>query len=714
MTTYFVQDTEISSAADLRMTVTAEDFGANFLVTQLPTGSDATALDAFVTAVQQIGPTGLRWPGGTVTDSVFDFRDENATVVNGTQTITQHQFFAAAGQLHADVTLTLETRSAFGETQGAAQALADGTYGDRQVDGQYLTDMKAYITRSLADAAASGTNISLIELGNEFWGGGQMTATEYGRVARALLTVVDEALTEALPAGEARPGIAVQSLWAAGFMSPATTSAVYVHDGEVDNRAHAGWTQYLIPGQGTAYHQALTIADEITGRAGGGANLSALVTGLTDHYVPKGGLATVDGDAEAFLFKQFANLEQRLGFDYGALQRNVTEWGPNRFVDANHDGINDVEASNRGMPQAAMMVHMMYEMVTHGVTSADIWPLYFSQVNYTNLIGNSTYDVRVPGAALKLMSEVLIGTDPLFDFQQASGGGQLSVHGYSNAQELVLLTTNESDTVASDTTLDLGGVGSAALHGQLDDGAYFIASTRLNAVDSHGNPNSGAVTLNVYPVLSFTNGMMSSGHDIAQGDLAAWDLLRTEITFVSAANDRVVGRGGNDTINGLDGNDLLIGNGGQDAIVGGNGNDGLSGCQGNDRLFGQGGNDTIWGGAGDDILFGGPGKDLLIGGTGADSLTGGMGNDTLTGMAGADVFVFGDGFGKDVITDFRGAEGDRIDLSGLTRVDDVQSFADVQAHMQMVGDSVHLVFSTTEIVLDHIAMANLAASDFIF
>ncbi|MNG94199.1 Leukotoxin [compost metagenome] len=96
------------------------------------------------------------------------------------------------------------------------------------------------------------------------------------------------------------------------------------------------------------------------------------------------------------------------------------------------------------------------------------------------------------------------------------------------------------------------------------------------------------------------------------------------------------------------------------------GNDILNGGAGNDLLFGQGGDDTLDGGKGNDILIGGLGKDTLLGGEGNDILLGGKGDDTMTGGSGADTFVWKAGdTGKDVIKDFKVAEGDRIDLKDL-------------------------------------------------
>ncbi|WP_374577280.1 hypothetical protein [Phenylobacterium sp. J367] len=48
-------------------------------------------------------------------------------------------------------------------------------------------------------------------------------------------------------------------------------------------------------------------------------------------------------------------------------------------------------------------------------------------------------------------------------------------------------------------------------------------------------------------------------------------------------------------------------------------------------------------GAGNDFVYGADGRDTILGGDGADTLTGGSDNDQ---------FVFGNGFGNDVILDF--------------------------------------------------------------
>jgi VCBS repeat-containing protein len=92
---------------------------------------------------------------------------------------------------------------------------------------------------------------------------------------------------------------------------------------------------------------------------------------------------------------------------------------------------------------------------------------------------------------------------------------------------------------------------------------------------------------------------------------------------------------------------------GADIVLAGEGNDRLYGNNGADRLFGQGGDDRISGGSGEDLISGGAGNDLLYGETGADT------------------YVFGRGYGHDIIVDYaeNGVQRDSVRFTGLTPAD---------------------------------------------
>lgn len=104
------------------------------------------------------------------------------------------------------------------------------------------------------------------------------------------------------------------------------------------------------------------------------------------------------------------------------------------------------------------------------------------------------------------------------------------------------------------------------------------------------------------------------------------------------------------------------------ATVGTTGDDILNGTAAADIIYGQLGDDEIDGGGGNDTIFGGGDRDTLSGGIGNDILSGGADSDDLIGGAGADIFRYylvteSTLADSDKIKDFKGSEGDKIDLS---------------------------------------------------
>jgi Ca2+-binding RTX toxin-like protein len=99
------------------------------------------------------------------------------------------------------------------------------------------------------------------------------------------------------------------------------------------------------------------------------------------------------------------------------------------------------------------------------------------------------------------------------------------------------------------------------------------------------------------------------------------------------------------------------------------------GTESGDTLTGSAGNDHLEGNGGDDTLTGDLGNDILDGGTGSDSLDGGAGDDT---------YVFGLGYGQDIITDISGA--DIIKLGAGLTPENVQIWRDTSnLYLQITG-----------------------------
>lgn len=217
------------------------------------------------------------------------------------------------------------------------------------------------------------------------------------------------------------------------------------------------------------------------------------------------------------------------------------------------------------------------------------------------------------------------------------------------------------------------------------------------------------------------NGLMTDNIAIAYGvtienatggggdDIISGNSVGNTLTG-NAGDDRLDGRGGNDTMIGGTGDDTYVvdsrgdrvieahgagedtietsltsftlsdklienltftggastgtGNPGNNKLTGASDGDTLTGAAGDDTLSGEGGDDQLNAGSGDDYLKGGAGHDTLNAAAGHDTLEGGEGDDLLIGAAGNDRFVFGPGFGDDVVTGFQSGD-DTLDYSAM-------------------------------------------------
>ena len=151
-----------------------------------------------------------------------------------------------------------------------------------------------------------------------------------------------------------------------------------------------------------------------------------------------------------------------------------------------------------------------------------------------------------------------------------------------------------------------------------------------------------------------------------------------------------------------------------DNLYGDAGQDVLYGAQGADRLFGGSGDDGLWGGVDNDALFGGADNDTLRGEDGNDRLRGEAGDDTLIGGADADVFLFEDEFGADVITDFD--VFDALEFIDLSAVSAIVNWADlVSNHLSDTGSDVLIdAGADNTITLVGVDLGDLGSEDFIF
>ena len=228
----------------------------------------------------------------------------------------------------------------------------------------------------------------------------------------------------------------------------------------------------------------------------------------------------------------------------------------------------------------------------------------------------------------------------------------------------------------------VGGSGLSHLFGDAGNDTIDASNTHSQV---HGG--SGDDILSLTFLYASTSGSGAgvldggSGHDRLTLTLAGLDALTfncngqsltlpdgTRITGIEGFNLQAAR--GNDNLTSSNGSFGAI----ENILNGGAGNDTLHALGNGAALDGSFGADRLIGGAGNDLLNGGYGLegDTLLGGAGNDTLTGAYGRDSETGGLGADWFVLNAYYEtgitpttRDRITDFKSAEGDKIDLTAV-------------------------------------------------
>tara|TARA_E500000318_G_C3564656_1_gene215122 strand:- start:695 stop:1867 length:1173 start_codon:yes stop_codon:yes gene_type:complete len=317
-------------------------------------------------------------------------------------------------------------------------------------------------------------------------------------------------------------------------------------------------------------------------------------------------------------------------------------------------------------------------------TISDAFEVWDNGVDF-NFYGTSTFDQSFVYVGIKLVDSSS-ETSARTVFNDPDGDGQLGSRGEGTAS--IYLDLSYSDRA------DLDKIYEVLTH-EVGHVVGLADSTDPNSImypAQDGDPSLSESDKALVSALygKTTNSLASAIHGSEGADGINGTDDRDTIQ-AHAGNDLISGFRGTDLLFGQDGDDIIYGNHDIDLIDGGNGNDTLYGGQnsgppradaygnmrqqnevetinggsGNDLIYGNYGDDRIGGDSGNDTIFAGQNNDTLSGGWGDDLLFGNRGNDYHVGGAGADTFVFNAGDqAEDSISDFNGAEGDRIVLAG--------------------------------------------------
>ena len=294
------------------------------------------------------------------------------------------------------------------------------------------------------------------------------------------------------------------------------------------------------------------------------------------------------------------------------------------------------------------------------------------------LFGDAGDDLLYGGVGNDLLNGGIGG-----DFMEGGIGNDIYV--VDNTDDTVVELANQgTDTVQSSITYTLNAnvenltlTGTAAINGT------------CNGLNNVLTGNSGINTL--------TGGLGNDTYVIGAGDTVVeladqgTDTVQSSITYTLGANVENLTLTGTAAINGTGNtlNNVLTGNSAANILTGGLGNDTYVIGAGDTvvELANQG-TDTVrssvtytLGANVENLILTGTAaingtgntlNNVLTGNTAANILNGGVGKDSLTGSTGVDKFIYksivDSGVGsaaRDVITDFRGSLGERIDLSAI-------------------------------------------------
>ena len=563
--------------------VTSELFGGNLL---FKFNLVSQGNSSFVGAADLLGITGLRYPGGTMTEQDFDVTNPDArpeSLPDSMDFVGISDFLRFAQASGRAATVVLPTAKLYdGTPDGKSDTL-------RVLDQDYLKDVASYVQLLLTRGDTGTTSlpdtpIQAFEIGNEFWGSGNMTATEYGRAVNALLTRISEVYDEVLEPGQHRPEILIQmgSPWGEQFSTGLYSGQEWLAKVDRSNQ---------------------NIIDQIKD-----PKAIAMIDGLVEHYYYDGRTSEL-AETQSVLNYIDRDLKVWAAAGFGDLDLHFTEWN------AKQDN-----TAQFGLKGAGVLIEQMEYMVELGVDSAFAWPV---QGWPNSLAGRpeTTPTLTPVGAAFQLMAESL---DGMHVVESNISGGMLEVNAFASQSNVVFFAMSRSD-VAQQVSIDVSG---------LVSGYTSFAGLRIGigpgvAVD---DPMAAAV------VQSVDFGAAGDGNTITL-TLKPYEIVR--IWYELAEGKKLVGKSAPDAMYGGDGSDTLLGWGGSDTLVGGKGMDQITGGKGQDFLSGWGGNDHMTGGAGNDRMFGQEGVDKLLGGVGRDYLSGGDGDDFLNGGAAADTLFGG-------------------------------------------------------------------------
>lgn len=631
--------------------VSEDLFGANLLMHA--NGDYGEVSTQYQNAFSALGATGVRYPGGTVTELYFDLAAPNDrhSEVRADRFVDLTNAISFAQDHEVSMTLVLPTRYLINTDLPIFGA-------PRPLHGEGLNALRQFIEDLFAEYGGE-LPIDAFQIGNEYWGTADLTATEYALVADAITmelvaTFEDLGLNEAGQpdillqmanpwSGEFQNGGALQNLESARpFLSAYGLTADDYVDGELR------WQSKINAG-----HNAIL--------SGISEEAKAQIDGLTQHYYYKQEDLTfgIDRGGMQYIDEAFA-LYQDAGFAHTEL--HLTEW--------NIYSRNETET---GMRSAGAILDQFQNIVDLGTSSAHLWP---PTLPTTSNMWESTGAITGLTPAGAIIAELRDMTG-YYSLELEVFGEQIAAFGFTNGAVTSVFLASRSDS-SIDLDVDFSQVipsweNVAAELISYDpasvDGRHFLGSDHT-AVPVFQDHDAVAIIKDVQ--LDFSGSQTKIELDPFEVLHIQFESRPEAIALAGDGDERFESEGG--IVYGGLGDDELIGSPEVEQIYGGNGHDLI--LDQDDRtvpswlLSSQPTTEVDY-----DLLVGGAGNDSIFGQAGPDKLVGGSGNDLLNGGGGRDTFVFESG--HDTFEDFVAAV-DTILVSHATQQEhDVGSVSDL-------------------------------------
>jgi hypothetical protein len=545
---------------------------------------------AYDRMLQELGWTGLRFPGGTITEQMFapgaafverffDVTRPNGLSTDGSaRIVTAPAAFRYATERDLTFHFTLPTKNYYTDVVNSDGIRIPSQFGLYQIFAK---------TDNIIRGDYGDINVTSFEIGNEFWYAGlnPIDPREYG-------IIVD------------RVSSGLQALF---------------DSYQAERGGPTEWTQPLIAAQaGTSWLPEANsqIFPQLT--LDGREALDAVI----QHYYPD---SYTRAGTRLRTFDRMDEWREQEGIR-DDIEYFVSEW-------------NMFNNSELGLTQTSGMLEMMRTMVLRDVDYAAVWGTqYFSLGsrlaalrNDPTAPGGLEYTLTPAGEIFRMMSENLRGLqvidiDTPASMRQfiatpqaerpANGAEQLVMHAYGNADTRIIFISSRSD-IPIDVSVDPGA---------LVSGYHHVWGELLGVLD---NPATTSVNEGDYtsrfalPYIRTFNQASLTGSQGLNFTLQPYEVMKLEFTI----------------------GDVGVSMAGQDYMAdpAANFTDDLNGTNFDDVIYGGAGNDILRGNAGNDTLIGGPGNDFLGGWTGDDLLDGGAGNNTLRGGDGNDILIARDG-----------------------------------------------------------------------